>query len=168
MLEYCLFIACGQLAVRINRRGVLHLFPVVGDLEVSRTHGRLVQGHEYEPAPGRQPDLDRAERRQVGTGIDVYGLKLPDFVTPGINHVVTAPFPDTGNLEHDGYLLMQRRTGLSALPRHRRPTQPSRAGLGDTDGGPGTRRGQRRVAKGQKCLPVQPADVTPADVPAAD
>ena len=28
--------------------------------------------------------------------------------------------------------------------------------------------GQRRIAKGQKCLPVQPADVTLADVPAAD
>jgi hypothetical protein len=28
--------------------------------------------------------------------------------------------------------------------------------------------GQRRIAKGQKCLPVQPADVTPVDVPAAD
>src|SRR5690242_15825069 len=116
MLEYCLFIACGQLAVRINRRGVFHLFPVVGDLEVSRTHGRLVQGHEYEPAPGRYPDLDRAERRQVGTGVNVYGLKLPDFVTPGIKHVLTTPFPDAGNLEHEGCLLMQRRTGPPALP----------------------------------------------------
>jgi hypothetical protein len=28
--------------------------------------------------------------------------------------------------------------------------------------------GQRRIAKGQKCLPAQPADVTPVDVPAAD
>src|ERR1700748_1041178 len=132
MLEYCLFIACGQLAVRINRRGVFHLFPVVGNLEVPGAHGRLVQGHEYEPAPGRHPDLDRAERREVSTGIDVYGLKLPDFVTPGIKHVLTAPFPDAGNLEHDGYLLMQCRTGLPALPSHGRPIHRSRAGHGDS------------------------------------
>src|SRR5689334_8280311 len=141
MLEYCLFISCGQLAVRINRRGVLHLFPVVGHLEVSRTHGRLVQGHEYEPAPGRDPDLDRAERRQVSTGVDVYGLKLPDFVTLGINHVVTAPLPDAGNLEHNGYLLLQRGTGLPALPRRRRPIH--RPGHGDSDSDPRTRRGQQ-------------------------
>ena len=32
----------------------------------------------------------------------------------------------------------------------------------------GNTHGQRRIAKGQKCLPVQPADVTLVDVPAAD
>src|SRR4029079_2306843 len=176
MLEYRLFIACGQLAVRINRWGVFHLFPVVGDLEVSRTHGSLVQGHEYEPAPGRYPDLDRAERRQVGTGVDVYGLKLPDFVTPGIKHVLTTPFPDAGNLEHDGYLLMQRRTGLSALPPYRRPIHRSRAGHGDRDSGPGTRRAQRPCRSARHIFFIAPyrrasgsdlTAITPSAAPAA-
>src|SRR5271170_488778 len=60
VLEDRLFIGCGQFAVRADRRGVLHLFPVVGDLEVFRTDGRPGQGHEYEPVPGRHADLDRA------------------------------------------------------------------------------------------------------------
>jgi hypothetical protein len=62
-------------------------------------------------------------------------------VTLGINHVVTAPLPDAGNLEHNGYLLLQRGTGLPALPRRRRPIH--RPGHGDSDSDPRTRRGQQ-------------------------
>jgi hypothetical protein len=50
--------------------------------------------------PGRQSDLDRAERWQVGAGVNVDGLQLADLVTFGVDHVVAAPFPDVGSLEH--------------------------------------------------------------------
>jgi hypothetical protein len=73
-LEDCLFVARWQLAVGADRWGILDLALVVGDLEVSRAYGRLVERHEHEPVPGRQPDLDRGERGQVGGGVDVDGL----------------------------------------------------------------------------------------------
>jgi len=37
------FIARGQLAVGADRRGVLHLLLVVGDLNVCRAYGRVVK-----------------------------------------------------------------------------------------------------------------------------
>src|SRR5690348_7736846 len=51
-----------QPAVGANRGRILHLLPVVSDLEVPATRGRLGQGNEHEPAPGRHPDLNGGER----------------------------------------------------------------------------------------------------------
>src|ERR1700722_14581713 len=48
VLEDRLFIACRQLAVGADRRGVLHLLPVVGDLDVPGTYDRVVNGYEHE------------------------------------------------------------------------------------------------------------------------
>src|SRR5271169_6164898 len=97
-------VARRQLAVGVDRRGILHLLLVVGDLEVARTHSRPVKRHEHEPVPGWHSDLDRAERRQVGAGVNVDGFQCTDFVTLGVNHVVAAPFPDVGSLEHASLL----------------------------------------------------------------
>jgi hypothetical protein len=44
--------------------------------------------------PGRQSDLDRAERRLVCARVDVDGLQLTDLVLLGVNHIVAAPLPD--------------------------------------------------------------------------
>src|SRR5205823_5786338 len=65
MLEDGRFVGRWQLAVGADRGRILHLLPVVSDLEVSGTQGRLSQGNEHEPVPGRHPDLDGAERWQV-------------------------------------------------------------------------------------------------------
>jgi hypothetical protein len=54
--------------------------------------------------PGRHADLDRAERRQVGAGVNVDGLQLTDLVTLRVNHIVAAPLPDVGSLEHAALL----------------------------------------------------------------
>src|ERR1700691_1419710 len=49
VLEDRLFVARGQLAVGADRRGIFHLLLVVGDLDVSRTHRRPVEGHKHKP-----------------------------------------------------------------------------------------------------------------------
>src|SRR5690242_6560277 len=98
-----LFPGGGQLAVGVDRGGVLHLLLVVGDLEVPGAHGRAVERHEYEPVPGPYADLDGTERRQVGAGVDIDRLQLPDLVVVGVNHVVATPFPDVGRLEHAAF-----------------------------------------------------------------
>ncbi len=100
MLEDDLFVGRWQLAVGADRRRILHLLSVVSDLEVSGTHGRLGQGNEHEPMPGRHPDLDGGERWQVCARVDVDGLQLPDLVTVGVNNVVAPPLPDMACLEH--------------------------------------------------------------------
>src|SRR6266581_679471 len=104
VLEDRLFVARGQLAVGADRRGILHLLLVVADLEVPRAHGRLVKRDEHEPVPGGHSDLDRAERWQVGAGVDVDGFQLADLVALMVDHVVAAPFPDVGSLEHASLL----------------------------------------------------------------
>ena len=83
VLENGLFLGRWQLAVGADRRGILHLLLVVNDLEVPRAYGGVVKRHEYEPVPGRQADLDGAERRQVGPGVEVDCLQLPDLVVLG-------------------------------------------------------------------------------------
>src|SRR6476659_9715181 len=115
VLEDGLFLGHGELAVGVDRGGILHLLLVVRDLEVPGAHGRAVKRHEYEPVPGRDADLDGAERRQVGAGVDVDRLQLPDLVVLGVNHVVATPFPDVGRLEHAG-LLPARRICLQFYP----------------------------------------------------
>jgi hypothetical protein len=70
-----LLVAGRQFAVRVDRGGILDLFPVVSDPDLAGSHGRLVQGCEREPAPCRHPDCDRGERRLVGAGVDVHGLQ---------------------------------------------------------------------------------------------
>src|ERR1700733_15522605 len=80
VLENGLFVARGQFTVGADRGRILHLLPVVSDLEVSGTHRRLSQGNEHEPVPGRDPDPDGAERRQVRARVDIDGLQLPDLV----------------------------------------------------------------------------------------
>src|ERR1051326_609193 len=62
VLKDRLFVARRQLAVGADRWGILDLALIVGDLEVPRAHGGLVEGHEHEPVPGRHSDLDRGER----------------------------------------------------------------------------------------------------------
>jgi hypothetical protein len=111
VLEDRLFIARGQLAVGADRRGVLHLLLVVGDLDVCRAYGRVVKGHEHQAVPGRQPDRDRAERWQVSGGVHVDGLQLADLVALCVDHVVAAPFPDVSSLEH-ATLLPAARTAI--------------------------------------------------------
>src|SRR5689334_1616801 len=59
-----LFVAHRQLAIGPDRGRVLDLPLVVGDLDVARTHCRLIKRYEHEPVPGRHSDLDRAERWQ--------------------------------------------------------------------------------------------------------
>src|SRR6266568_791013 len=100
VLKDRLFIARRQLAVGADRRGVLHQLPAVADLHIPRAHGRLAKRHEHQPVPGRHPDPDRAKRRQVGAGVHVDSLQLTDLVTLGVHHVMAAPFPDVGSLEH--------------------------------------------------------------------
>jgi len=82
--------------------GVLHLFPGVGDLEVSGTCDRLGNGYEHEAVPSRHPASDGAERWEVCARVDVDGLQFPDLVTVGVNSVVVAPLPDIGRLDHVG------------------------------------------------------------------
>ena len=53
VLEDGLFAGRWQLAVGADRGRILHLLPVVSDLEVSGTYGRLGQGNEHQPVPGR-------------------------------------------------------------------------------------------------------------------
>src|ERR1700743_3690575 len=74
VLKDRLFIARRQFTVGVDRRGVLYLLLVVADLEVPGAHGRLVEGYEYQPVPGRDADRDGSEGRQVGAGVDVNGF----------------------------------------------------------------------------------------------
>jgi hypothetical protein len=100
VLEDGLFVGRWQLAGGVDRGRILHLLPVVSDLEVPGTHGRLSQGNEHEPVPGRHPDLNGAERWQVCARVDVDSLQLPDLVAVGVNNVVAPPLPDIARLEH--------------------------------------------------------------------
>src|SRR5579863_9519414 len=68
-----LFVSRKQLAIGLDRRCVLHLLPVEGDLEITRTDSRPVKGHEHQSVPANHPDLDCAEGREVGTGVNVDG-----------------------------------------------------------------------------------------------
>src|SRR5271166_376042 len=61
MPENRLFVASRQLAIGDDRRALLNLLLVEANLEVSRAHGRLVQGHEHEPVPGWHTNPDRRE-----------------------------------------------------------------------------------------------------------
>jgi hypothetical protein len=92
VLEDRLPITCGQLAVRADRQRIFRQFLVLADLEVSRTHRRPAQGHEYKAAPGRLltrtvPNDGRLSvvkwfgdhTQQVGAGVDVYHLQLPIY-----------------------------------------------------------------------------------------
>src|SRR5215470_11128053 len=118
------FVGRQQLAVGVDRRCVLHLLLVIGDLEVSRAHGRLVKVHEHEPVPAHHPDLDRAEGRQVGAGVHVDGLQLADLVAVGVDHILATPVPDILRLEHAAPPLQQRHAAvcLRCYPdTHRRP-----------------------------------------------
>ena len=128
MREDLRFVARGQLAVGADRRCVCHLLLVVADLEVVRAHDRLVKRHEYQPVPGRRVDLDRAERWQVGAGVDVDGFQLADLVTVGVNHVVAAPFPDVSSLEHAS-LPLQPAALFHALPGRPRTISTTLADL---------------------------------------
>src|SRR5262249_46059480 len=85
-----------------------HLLLAVGDLEVPRAHGRLVKMHEHEPVPAHHPDPDRAEGRQVGTGVNVDGLQVADLVAVGVDHIAATPIPDILRLEHAAPPLQQR------------------------------------------------------------
>src|ERR1700722_20195586 len=102
VLENGLFLGRWQLAVGADRGGILYLLLVVGDLEVPGAHGGVVKRHEYEPVPGRNADPNGAERRQVGPGVEVDCLQLPDLAILGVNHVLATPFPDVGRFEHAG------------------------------------------------------------------
>src|ERR1700722_13557778 len=104
MLEDFLFVAGRQLAVDADRGGILDLFLAVADPQVPGTDDRLVQRHEDEPVPRRQPDTDRRERWLVGAGIDIHGLQLADLVPVGVHHVMTTPLPDIRSLEHASLL----------------------------------------------------------------
>jgi hypothetical protein len=68
------------------------------------THGGVVKGHEHEPTAGRQPDPDRAKRRQVSGSDNVDSLQLADLVDLGVDNVVAPPFPDVRSLEHASLL----------------------------------------------------------------
>ena len=69
MPEDRFLVAGRQLAVGIDRGGILHLLLVETDLDVSGADSRVVQGYESKPVPGRQPDRDRSERRLIGAGV---------------------------------------------------------------------------------------------------
>ena len=54
----------------------LHLFLVIGDLEVPRTRRCVVSRHEHEPVPGRHSELDRGKRRHTVPGDDLDGFQM--------------------------------------------------------------------------------------------
>jgi hypothetical protein len=112
VLEDGLFVAGRQFAVSIDRGGVLHLLPVEADLDVAGADRRVVEGHEDEPVPGRQPDRDGRERRLVGAGVDVDGFQRADLVAVGVHDVVAPPLPDIGRLEHGSPSFLNRGTRL--------------------------------------------------------
>jgi hypothetical protein len=120
-----LFVAGRQLAVNADRGGVLDLLLAVTDLDVPGTGDRLVQGHEGEPMPGRQPDRYSRERWLVGGGVNVHGLQFADLVTLGVHYVMTAPLPDIRGLDHASLLSPARESLPGPGARHQPMSQRS-------------------------------------------
>ena len=132
-----------QFPVGVDGRRVLHQAARVVDLEVARPHSGRVEGHEHQPAPGRQAHRDRGEGGLVAAGVHVHGLECPDLVATVVDHIVAAPFSDIRRLEHLHPPVLVAPLLPQGLRTHPERSHRSRGQAG-RPGGPGVTRRARR------------------------